>query len=116
MLLTTHVLAVDQSTETSSAAIFKDAALVSERAWTEDPSRNQHLFTMLPLMFSEAGVQPAEIDLFAVDVQVADRFEIRYAQPRDHGRTSRRNRFGTHLIGYPSLSRISFILPSHQPP
>ena len=59
-------LAIEQSTACASAALLRDGALVSERAWAGDRMRDQHTFPALRTFFEETGTALSQVDLFAV--------------------------------------------------
>lgn len=59
-------LAIEQSTSLSSVALLDDTAVVAERNWNDSRSRDRRLFSVLPDIFREASVKPADIDTFAV--------------------------------------------------
>ena len=60
------ILALDQSTATSSAVVMDGQAVLAERTWTDSGGRNQQLFAILPGLLAEAGVDAAHIGGFAV--------------------------------------------------
>ena len=60
------MLALEQSTDVSSAAVMRGNALLSERSWTEAGTRHQKLFVTLPDLLKEASVSADAIDRFAV--------------------------------------------------
>jgi tRNA threonylcarbamoyl adenosine modification protein YeaZ len=61
-----NILSIEQSTSLCSMALMKDCRLAAGREWEDAWSRNQHFFSLLPGLFQEASVTPAEVDIFAV--------------------------------------------------
>lgn len=60
------ILAIEQSTSSSSIALLDDTDIVAEHAWDDNRVRNQHLFSVLPDLFNEASVKPGDVNMFAV--------------------------------------------------
>jgi tRNA threonylcarbamoyl adenosine modification protein YeaZ len=60
------ILAIEQSTARSSAALLEDTDVIAGIQWEADRSRNQQLFKRLPELLDAAGIAVAGIDAFAV--------------------------------------------------
>ena len=60
------ILAIEQSTCWSSAAILRDTEVLAARKWEETAMRNLRLFALLPEILAGSGVSFADIGLFAV--------------------------------------------------
>jgi tRNA threonylcarbamoyladenosine biosynthesis protein TsaB len=60
------ILSIEQSTSVSSIALLNDDSVVTERVWDDQTSRNQHLFTVMPELLKNAGIEPPSIDLFTI--------------------------------------------------
>jgi len=60
-----RILAIEQSTPTGSLALLDGDRVLAQRSWTEPRARSPQLFARLPACVREAGVNPAEIELFA---------------------------------------------------
>jgi tRNA threonylcarbamoyl adenosine modification protein YeaZ len=61
-----RILAIDESSAASSAAVIEGQAPAAEREWPNTRANNQRLFSELELLLDECGIGPASIDLFAV--------------------------------------------------
>lgn len=62
------VLAISQSTAHCSTTISQGNAIIAERSWDSQMMNNHDLFKALPALFKDAGLVPADIGVFGVDI------------------------------------------------
>ena len=60
------ILAIDQSSATGSAALLDNERSIAECKWSGAPPDRQRMFPLLKGMFSDAGVAPRDIGLYAI--------------------------------------------------
>lgn len=59
-------LAIEMSSVENDLALLRDEIVVAHQTWNARTFHHTQLFEMLPLLFKEAGIAAADIDLFAV--------------------------------------------------
>lgn len=60
------IFAIEQSTSRAGIVLLRDAETAAGRAWEEERFHNQRVFEELPALFADAGMAPADVDMFAV--------------------------------------------------
>ncbi|MEI6150012.1 MAG: tRNA (adenosine(37)-N6)-threonylcarbamoyltransferase complex dimerization subunit type 1 TsaB [bacterium] len=61
-------LAIELSTESGSLALLENNRVRLERTWREDRSQRQQVFAEIEAAMAEGGMDPAQVELFAVGV------------------------------------------------
>ncbi|MFC1454384.1 tRNA (adenosine(37)-N6)-threonylcarbamoyltransferase complex dimerization subunit type 1 TsaB [Verrucomicrobiota bacterium] len=62
------ILAIEQSSDTGSAAIINDGKIIGDREWNSVNSRGCGLFKCLKKLIASAGINLKDIDRYIVDV------------------------------------------------
>lgn len=100
-----HVLAIDTSTDTGSAALWVDGAVRLSRTWQVASRHAEHLLGEVGTLLTEAGVTPAGLDLIAVSIGPGSFTGVRIGLATVKGLALAQ---GTKIVGVASTEALAF--------